>query len=797
MKPASRACVTALAAVVGVAAAVMPAPARTRAVSVVPLGQSGVPGNVHAADQLPLERGFLFKASPLRAPAGAPAQVVTAGAIVRRDSFGVPYVRGSNLALVAFGAGYAEAADRFYEMDVLRRQVEGRTAEIVPASTQGDEVSADAAARAYDATDASLLAQLAHRPLAERRALKAFANGVNAWLAHAAATSTLPPEYAALGQPAPWRIVDSLQIAYGFAHSFAAAGGDELRNARLLSVLRARFRARLGDAYFADLLWRSDPAAPVTAGGTGLSTTRALGGYGGLTAKGAVLPVGDPQPALPVTSGAGPFLSGDLHQPSLAIAVGRGRALGARALVAGGPRLGQFAPGAVMEIGLEGGGVVARGATIPGIGPFVIWGHSPTHAFTFTSGESDQEDTFADVVRVDGLYQWNGSGHAFTTRTETILARNAGGALVPAKTVQIRTDVHGRVVATGKIRTAGRTFDVAFARKAMFAGHELSMFGTFLRLDQAVGLRAIRRVLPSFAPGLDLVYGDTAGHVGYWHLGVFRERSVATDDRLPALGTGRFDWGPRLPFSRNPQAVDPRGGVVASADNKPQTDWVNGDEAPWGVAGSVRLLQDELARPGRISLVRLQSIMRRTATADGRLKLFGPIILDAVANALDTPTQQAADQLANWDGSRRDADGDGRIDAPAAAIMDEWWLAAKRRLVRARIGAAALAASGQAASDPTYFGSDGASLLLHVLRGPASSVPLRGTWGKPAFVRRQVALALGDAVRILRARYHTADVQQWLGPAPGMGIVSLSPLLTPPALAFANRGSFDELVAVS
>jgi penicillin amidase len=331
----------------------------------------------------------------------------------------------------------------------------------------------------------------------------------------------------------------------------------------------------------------------------------------------------------------------------------------------------------------------------------------------------------------------------------------------------------------------------------MYAGQELSMFGTFLRLDQAVGLKAVRRVLPSFAPGFDLVYGDTGGHVAYWHLGFFRERKAATDDRLPALGTGQFDWGPRLPFSRNPQAVDPRGGVVASADSKPQTDWVNGDEAPWGVTGSVRLLQDELARPGRISLVRLQSIMRRTATADGRLKLFGPIVLDAVQNTLDTGIQQAADQLANWDGSRRDADGDGRIDAPAAAIMDEWWLAAKRRLLRARIGSAALAATGQTALDPTYFGADGASLLLHVLRGPASSVPLRGTWGKPAFVRRQVALALGDAVRVLRARFHTVDVQQWLAPTPSMGLVSLSPLLTPPALAFANRGSFDELVAAS
>jgi hypothetical protein len=51
-------------------------------------------------------------------------------------------------------------------------------------------------------------------------------------------------------------------------------------------------------------------------------------------------------------------------------------------------------------------------------------------------------------------------------------------------------------------------------------------------------------------------------------------------------------------------------------------------------------------------------------------------LLAKVLALIPAPTQRAADalkQLQAWDGSRLDANGDGTIDAPGAALMDAWW----------------------------------------------------------------------------------------------------------------------------
>ena len=62
---------------------------------------------------------------------------------ITRDEYGAPHVVGSSLEAVWFGVGYAQAQDRLWQAETLRRAATGTSAEIQGASA----VEADVMAR--------------------------------------------------------------------------------------------------------------------------------------------------------------------------------------------------------------------------------------------------------------------------------------------------------------------------------------------------------------------------------------------------------------------------------------------------------------------------------------------------------------------------------------------------------------------------------------------------------------------------------------------------------------------------
>jgi hypothetical protein len=67
--------------------------------------------------------------------------------------------------------------------------------------------------------------------------------------------------------------------------------------------------------------------------------------------------------------------------------------------------------------------------------------------------------------------------------------------------------------------------------------------------------------------------------------------------------------------------------------------------------------------------------MNLAATTDLRWTLV-PLLVGVMGHATVAPSARDAQIVAllkEWNGSRLDANGDGKIDAPGAAIMDAWW----------------------------------------------------------------------------------------------------------------------------
>src|SRR5688572_8272482 len=128
---------------------------------------------------------------------------LSAPARVERDGLGVPTITAASRADVARALGFLHAQDRFFQMDLQRRQPAGELSELVGARALAvDEAIRvhrfrDVAHRAYLKTDASY-----------RAVLDAYAEGVNAGIS---ALDAPPFEYLVLrATPEAWLPEDSI-----------------------------------------------------------------------------------------------------------------------------------------------------------------------------------------------------------------------------------------------------------------------------------------------------------------------------------------------------------------------------------------------------------------------------------------------------------------------------------------------------------------------------------------------------------------------------------------------------------
>ncbi len=177
------------------------------------------------------------------------------------DSNGIPHIFADNDADAMAVLGYLHARDRFFQMDLLRRQAGGASAELLGLGA----LASDVRARTLGLRRAAEASLEAHEP-AMRALLEAYARGVNAWLRDSA--NPLPAEYRVLelsrASIPDWTPVDSLTLAKALA--FQLSFDAELDIALTLGLAAAEQAGRRagfdGRLLFFDDLMRSAPFDP-------------------------------------------------------------------------------------------------------------------------------------------------------------------------------------------------------------------------------------------------------------------------------------------------------------------------------------------------------------------------------------------------------------------------------------------------------------------------------------------------------------------------------------------------------
>ena len=197
------------------------------------------------------------------------------GVTIYRDKHDVPHIYGDTNPSAAFGAGYAQAEDRLFLMDVLRHYGAGTLASFLGASCDFEQMDHDqlllspyTPAQAQAQVDALPKRYGADGALAKSM-IDAYVKGVNAYI-DAATTdpSKLPADYvaAAPDQPLPkkWTDADVVSIAGLIGGIFGKGGGFEVKNAHLLTYLQNRSATPTVCSAFHEVDHQNDPLAPTT-----------------------------------------------------------------------------------------------------------------------------------------------------------------------------------------------------------------------------------------------------------------------------------------------------------------------------------------------------------------------------------------------------------------------------------------------------------------------------------------------------------------------------------------------------
>jgi len=185
-------------------------------------------------------------------------------ATVVRDTYGVPHITASSDHDVYFMMGYLHAQDRFFQMDVMRRQGSGALAEMLGAGPNDQTLGSDIQNRFFGMGRAAKRSLGAYSNEAVAL-IQAYSDGVNAWLDN----NPLPPEYTALeiARAPRWTPLDSIIIVklIQFQVSFDTT---DLERTAALSSYQAAGRARGFDGtklFFEDLFTFApfDPAVTI------------------------------------------------------------------------------------------------------------------------------------------------------------------------------------------------------------------------------------------------------------------------------------------------------------------------------------------------------------------------------------------------------------------------------------------------------------------------------------------------------------------------------------------------------
>jgi penicillin amidase len=471
------------------------------------------------------------------------------GVLVDRDQWGRPWIWAKSTPDLVFAQGYVMAQDRLWQMDLLRRASAGDLSEIFgPVALNFDKENRtlgmrQAAERGARETDPEILALL-----------ESYAQGVNRYIEER--RSRLPIEFTLLRyQPRPWTPADTYLISLYMWKTLTSTWKWKL-NRQWISEQVGPDRAR-------DLFVVDSPLDHFIVGAPQESPARHARSS---AAHAFNISRSDFEPAPPVQTSwefAQHFLAQFEEESSEIIGSNNFVVSGAhtktgKPLLANDTHLALTVPGIWYLIHLTAPGWNVEGFALPGA-PLVIIGHNDRIAWGLTNSNADVQDLYVETFESDKStsYRANGKWLQADVRKEIIHVRNA-----PDVELDVLVTRHGPVVRRDSAGDGTRAYALRWT--ALEPGG--LDFG-FPILGRAKNWNEFIEISRHIAgPGQNTIYADVDGNIGFTIPARIPIRAKG-DGALPVPGdSDDYEWKGYIPFEELPRALNPPGGVIATAN---------------------------------------------------------------------------------------------------------------------------------------------------------------------------------------------------------------------------------------
>jgi penicillin amidase len=481
---------------------------------------------------------------------------VEKGATILRDKWGIPHIYGITEEDLFFAQGFNAARDRLWQLDLWRRQGEGKLAEVF-----GDRFLAQDKASRLFLYRGDLEKELKSYHPRGKKILTAFANGINAYIdLTRARPELLPVEFKlTCSTPGYWTPASPLIRIFGLTRNL----GSELRYAQLVREMGAEAVEKL-------TVFEPPTKLEIPKGlDLSLIPSDVLKNYS--LARGSVTFTKDDICSLTVSTDRAQYAQllsqtsvSQTHaplQPQFAsnnwTISGKLTSTG-HPILANDPHRAQSVPSLRYIAHLVGPGWNVIGAGEPAL-PGISIGHNEKIAFGLTIFSfADEEDLYVYDTNPGNpsQYLYKGKWEDMKIVEETFNVK--GGSAAKA---QLKFTRHGPVIYEDPAHKK------AYALRAAYLEHEgTAVYLPSLRVDQAENWKEFVKAMEKhYCPSENMVYADVDGNIG-WFGGSIAPIRPNWNGLLPVPGNGDYEWAGFFNTKKLPKVFNPKEGFFATAN---------------------------------------------------------------------------------------------------------------------------------------------------------------------------------------------------------------------------------------
>ncbi|MGN7810264.1 penicillin acylase family protein [Flavobacterium sp. 22076] len=541
------------------------------------------------------------------------------------DEYGVPHIYADSEKDAMTALGYVHAQERLWQMELLRRIAPGKLSEIFGSvALKNDKFFAGIG---IEEASAKAIAKL-DKNSESYKLTQAYLDGINQYLEE----GTTPIEFTLVGvKKEKFTIKDVYNIFGYMSFSFAMAQKTD----PLLTDIKNKY----GVEYLKDLGIEGE-----------FNTTQIKSSKENIEDYTAV---SKSITALLDKSPIPPFIG------SNSWVAGPHKTKSGKVIFANDPHIGFSQPATWYEAHIVTPKHELYGCYLAGT-PFPLLAHNRDYAYGLTMFENDDIDFYQEKNKTgdSNQYQTPEGFAKYEIRKKTIKIKDTSDVVLTVKSSRhgpIMNDLLDRLDRKNPIAMLWTYTNQPI--QILDAAYGLSHAKNRDEFKKAVSLIA--------APGLNVMYGDAKGNVGWWASGKLYKHDKGVNTHLILDGSsGKDDIKEYLDFSKNPSAENPEWGYVYSANNQPEAIdgfLYPGYYLPEDRAKRISSLMDAKSDWDKETF----SKMIYDNTSDVSVETVQNLISNIDLNALSASEKEAVNVLKSWKGTNN-------LEDVAPTIYNKW-----------------------------------------------------------------------------------------------------------------------------